>query len=262
MTIHPTAIIEDGVELGENVIVRPFTVIETGAIIGDDCEIGPHAVIRGPTTLGSDCQVRTGAVLGEPPQDAKYGGEETRLIIGDRNIIREYTTLHRATGEGNSTVVGDDNMLMAYTHAGHNCRLGSNILVANSAGISGHVTIEDNVNIGGLVGIHQYATIGRGAMVGGMSKVVRDVPPFCMVDGHPAEVRALNTRGLQRQGVSSEDRMELQRAFRLVYRSEYNTTEALQIIADELRQTDEIRYFTDFLRAIEEGYAGRQNDPH
>lgn len=262
MTIHPTAIIEGNAILGENVTVGAFTVIESGATIGNGCEIGANVVIRGGTELGCDCRIHTGAVLGEPPQDAKYDDEDTYLIIGDRNIIREYTTIHRATGNGNATILGDDNMLMAYTHAGHNCRLGSNILIANSAGLSGHVTIEDNVTIGGLVGIHQYVTIGQRAMVGGMSKIVRDIPPFCMVEGNPAEVRGLNTVGLRRQGVSSENRMELKRAYRLLFRSEYNTTEALEEIEKELRQTDEIQYLAAFLRAMDEGYAGRQNDPH
>ncbi len=262
MNIHPTAFVGDQAELGSGVEVKPFTIIEAGVQIGDGCVVGPHAVIRTGTIVGESTHVHTGAVLGEPPQDAKYHGEPTKLIIGCSNVIREYVTIHRASGEGTETILGDDNMLMAYSHVGHNCRIGNGTLIANSAGLSGHCVIEDFVNIGGLVGMHQYVTIGTMAMVGGMSRIVRDVPPYTIVEGNPAEPRGLNWRGLARHGVSDEDRAELKRAYRSLYRSEYNISDALAVIERELRQTDEIVYLAEFLRRVDAGYAGRQIDPH
>ncbi len=262
MNIHPTAIVDKEADLGSGVEVKAFTMIEAGAQIGDGCVIGPHAVVRCHTIIGEDNQIHTGAVLGEPPQDRKYKGEPTKLIIGRNNIIREYVTIHRASGEGNQTLMGDDNMLMAYSHVGHNCRIGNATLIANSAGLSGHCVIEDYVNVGGMVGMHQYVTIGTMAMVGGMSRLARDVPPYVLVEGNPVETHGINWRGLSRRGVSSEDRAELKKAYRLLYRSQYNINDALAIIERELRQTKEIVYLGDFLRRVHAGYAGRQTDPH
>ncbi len=260
--IDATAIVDERAELGSGVQVKAFTIIEAGVQIGDGCVIGPHAVIRTGTSIGDNTHIHTGAVLGEPPQDAKYRGEPTKLTVGANNVIREYVTIHRACGEGTETVLGKDNMLMAYSHVGHNCRIGSGTLIANSAGLSGHCAIEDFVNIGGLVGVHQYVTIGTMVMVGGMSRIVRDVPPYMMVEGNPVATHGLNWRGLARHGVSEEDRAELKKAYRLLFRSEYNTSDALAAIERELRQTEQIVHLAEFLRRVDAGYAGRQTDPH
>lgn len=262
MSIHPTAIVDKSAELGTGVEIKPFTVIEAGVRMGDGCSAGPHAVVRSGTTVGENTHIHTGAVLGEPPQDAKYDGAPTELIVGNNTTIREYVTVHRATGAANATVIGDDNMLMAYSHVGHNSVIGNGTIIANSAGLSGHCVIEDYVNIGGLVGLHQYVTVGTMSMIGGMSKIVRDVPPYLIVDGNPAERGGINWRGLARHDVSEDDRAELKRAYRLLFRSEYNISDALDVIEAELRQTAEIVYLAEFLRRVDDGYAGRQIDPH
>lgn len=261
--VHPTAIVSDEAEIGEGVSIHPYTIVEGGVRIGDGCSIGPFAVLRRGTILGEGTEVHTGAVLGEPPQDLKYHGEESYLIVGKNNLIREFVTLHRATGEGEATEIGDHNLIMAYSHIGHNCKVGSHCMLSNDAGISGHCIIEDYVNIGGKVGIHQYVTVGTMAMIGGMSRITRDVPPFCVVEGNPAEPRGINVRGLQRRGLTDEEVLALRRAFRLIFRSQYNVSQAIEIIEREHQPlTEHVRYLIDFMRRIDRGYRGRQADPH
>ncbi len=260
--IHPTAIVSDDAQLGENVTVHPYTLIEDSTKIGAGCKIGPFAVVRRGTILGENCEVHTGAVLGEPPQDLKYHGEDTYLIIGKNNLIREFVTLHRATGEGEATEIGEGNLIMAYSHAGHNCKIGNHCLISNDAGISGHVVIEDYVNIGGKVGIHQFVTIGTMAMIGGMSRITRDVPPYCLVEGNPAEPRGINVRGLQRHDVSEESIAALRRAFRLIFRSDLNVSQALAKLEEEKETlVPEVQNLVDFLRRVGGGFRGRQANP-
>jgi UDP-N-acetylglucosamine acyltransferase len=258
MAIHPTALVDPGAHLGADVEVLPFTIIEAETIIGDRCVIGPHAIIRKWTELGEDCRVSAGAVLGEAPQDRKYAGEQTFLRIGNRNEIREYVTLHRATGEHNATTLGDDNMIMAYCHAGHNCHIGSHCSMANNTQLSGHVVIEDYVVIGGMTGFHQFVTVGRMAMVGAMSRIAQDAPPFCVVEGNPARVRGVNAIGLDRRGVEAEGRNAVRKAFRLLFRSGLNLSNALEAAATELPDTPEVRYLCDFQRRVQQGSLGRQ----
>src|SRR5688572_29683952 len=185
MRIHPTAVVDSKAELAPDVSVGPYCVIGPGVTIGARTRLEAHVVIESNTQLGEDCQIGQGAVLGGTPQDHKYKGESSYLIVGSRNIIREFATLHRATGEDEATRIGDDNMVMAYCHIGHNAQLGSGIVMANNVGISGHCLVEDRVVFGGMLGIHQFVRIGKFAMVGGFSKVVTDIPPFMMVDGRP-----------------------------------------------------------------------------
>ncbi len=258
MAIHPTAIVDPGAELGTEVEVLPFTIIEAGVTIGAGCRIGPHAVIRRGTTIGEGCHISVGVVLGEPPQDRKYQGEESYLRIGKFNQIREYVTLHRATGEGESTVVGDHNMIMAYCHAGHNVRIGNHCSITNCVQISGHCVIEDYAILGGMSGLHQFVTVGTMAMVGGMSRNVRDVPPYCIVEGNPAEVRGLNVIGLERRGLSPEVRAHLRQAFRLIFRSEYNVTDALAAVEEQVPMSPEVRHLCESVRRTEAGNMGRQ----
>jgi len=260
--IHPTATIDSQAELGKNVTVKPYAVIEGGTQIGDDCTIGAYVVIRAGTSLGTGTEVHTGAILGEPPQDIKYEGHESYLKIGCHNHIREFATIHRASSEGQSTRIGDYNLLMAYSHIGHDAVLGNNVIMANNVGISGHCVIEDNVNFGGMVGVHQFVTIGTTAMVGGFSKIVRDVPPYMIVDGNPAQPRGINTRGLQRHDLSSEQIAALKRAYRVLFRSDLNVSDAVSTILEQSDPTPEVRRLTDFMLRIDEGYGGRQLDPH
>ena len=258
MAIHSTAIVDPGAQLGVDVEVLPYTIIEAGAVIGDRCVLGPYAVVRKWTELGSDCHVSTGAVLGEPPQDRKYHEEQTFLRIGSGNQIREYVTLHRATGEGNATVIGDNNMLMAYCHAGHNVQIGSNCQMANCVQISGHTVLGDNVTVGGMTGFHQFVTVGCMTMIGGMSRITQDVPPFSIVEGNPAEVRGLNVIGLQRQGMDADARAALRSAFRLLFRSEHNMSDALQAVSEQVPDLPQVRQLCDFLRLVQQGSMGRQ----
>ena len=256
--IHPTAAVSPHAELGEGVIVGQFAVIERGCIIGDGCRIEAHASVRRNVRMGSNNVVGHGAILGGDPQDRKYAGEETYLEIGNDNIFREFVTLHRATGEGNKTIVGNNNFLMAYCHLGHNVELHDNITMANNVGVSGHVTIEEGVNIGGLTGIHQYVRVGKYAMVGGMSRVVRDVPPFMLTEGTPLRVYDINAVGLRRMGVSTEVRLALHKACKLLFRSEMGMTRAIEAVRREVTITPEVEYLLNFLENIGSGRYGRQ----
>ncbi len=262
MNIHPTAIIEPHAELGNNVTVKPYAIIEGDTQIGDDCIIGAYVVIRAGTSVGPGTEVHTGAVLGEPPQDIKYEGQKSYLKIGCHNQIREFVTIHRGSSEAESTQIGDHNLLMAYAHIGHDVTLGSNIIMANNVGVSGHCVIEDYVNFGGMVGIHQFVTVGTMAMVGGFSKVVRDVPPYTIVDGNPARPRGINSRGLQRHNMSSDQIAALKHAYRLLFRSDLNVSDAVSTILKESEPTAEVKRLVDFMLRIDEGYGGRQLDPH
>lgn len=257
-TIHPTAIVDPAAELGQDVQVLPFSTIEADTQIGDRTVVGPNAVIRRWTSVGADCLITTGAVLGEAPQDRKYQGEMTFLKVGDGNQIREYVTLHRASGEGNSTVIGDNNMIMAYCHAGHNVQIGSNCQIANCVQIAGHVVIQDYVNVGGICGFHQFVTVGTMSMVGAMSRIARDVPPYSIVEGNPMEVRGLNVIGLERSGVTAEGRAALRKAFRLLFRSEYNISDALKAVDEQVDDGAEVQYLCEFIRRVQAGVVGRQ----
>ena len=215
--IHPTAVIDNHAQIHPTVRVEPYAVIGSQVSIGANTVVGSHAIIGGATEIGADNQIFPGAAIGLEPQDLKYQGANSRVIIGDRNRIREYVTINRATNEGEATVIGNDNLLMAYSHVGHNCIIRDEVVIANSVAIAGHVTIESMAVISGVLGIHQFVHIGCLAMVGGMSRISRDVPPYMMVEGNPARVRSLNLVGLKRRGFSTEEIQELKKAFRLLY---------------------------------------------
>jgi UDP-N-acetylglucosamine acyltransferase len=259
--IHPSAIVHSSAEIGLGVSIGPFCVIGPDVIISDGTTVDSHAVIEQWTTVGRNCQIGCGTVLGGTPQDHKFQGERSYLIIGDNNIIREYNTIHRGSGEETVTRIGNDNMLMAYCHVGHNCELRDNIVMANMVGISGHVLIEDRVVFGGMVGVHQYIRIGRLAMIGGYSKVVQDIPPFMLADGRPTRVYDLNVIGLRRAGVPPRVRAGLKQAYKLLYRSNLNSTqaiEAIEAVESEVDPTEERDYLLEFLRNVKFGFGGRQ----
>jgi UDP-N-acetylglucosamine acyltransferase len=258
--IHPSAIIHPSAYLAENVTVGPYCVIGPDVQIGDGTCLEAHVVIESGCRIGRNCHISPGAVLGGPPQDHKYKGEPSHLVIGDNNIIREYVTLHRAVGEGMSTRIGNDNMFMAYAHAGHNCEIGDGNTISSYCGLSGHVTVESNVVIGGMVGVHQFCRIGKLAMVGGVSKVNQDIPPFMMADGVPARVLDLNKIGLKRQGIPPSIRATLRQAYKLLYRSNLNLSQAMERIEEELEPSEELDYLLAFMRGTMSGYAGRGNE--
>jgi len=256
--IHPTAIVDPKAELGDNVKIGPFAVVEGNCVIGNRCVIEAHAVIKSFVYMGERNFIGHGAVLGGEPQDRKFKGEESYLRIGNGNILREFVTIHRASGEGNATIVGDNNFLMAFCHFGHNVRAFNDITIANGVGVSGHVIIEDGVNIGGMTGIHQFVRIGKYAMVGGMSKVVRDVPPFMLTEGTPLRVYDINTVGLRRLGISPESRLALHKACKLLFRSAMGMTRAIETVRKEVPMTPEVEYLLNFLENIGQGRYGRQ----
>jgi UDP-N-acetylglucosamine acyltransferase len=260
MSIHPTAIVDPTVQIGANVEIGAYSVVGAEAVLGDGVHLHPHVVIEPNTSLGSGCEVFSGAVLGGLPQDRKYKGEKSFLIIGSNNILREHVTVHRASGNGNATRLGDDNLIMAYCHIGHNCVMGSGITMGNMTGLSGHVLVEDRVTFGGIVGVHQFTRIGRLAMIGGFSKVVQDVPPFVMADGRPSKVVDLNIIGLRRSGVSTRVRADLKQVYKLLYRSNLNISQAVETIEADIEPSPERDYLLDFVRNIRFGSNGRQND--
>ncbi|MGB3512081.1 MAG: acyl-ACP--UDP-N-acetylglucosamine O-acyltransferase [Microcoleaceae cyanobacterium] len=225
--IHPTSVIAESADLHPTVQVGPYAVIGEQVKVGPGTTIGAHVVIEGPTEIGSGNRIFPGAAIGLAPQDLKYRGAPSGLKIGNDNQIREYVTLNRATYEGETTLIGNGNLLMAYAHVAHNCIIEDSVVIANAVSLGGHVKIESKAVIGGVLGIHQFVHIGRMAMVGGMSRVVRDVPPFMLVEGHPGLVRSLNLVGLKRAGLTSADLAILKKAFRILYRSGKPLTEAL-----------------------------------
>ena len=230
--IHPTAVVDAKAELAPGVVIGPGAVVGPEVSIGSNSWIGPNVVLDGRLSLGRDNRVFPGACLGLEPQDLKYRGAPTEVVIGDGNTIRECVTINRATEEGERTVVGDRNLLMAYCHLGHNCELGNGIVMSNAIQVAGHVIIEDRAVIGGCLGIHQFVHVGTMAMVGGMTRVERDVPPYCLVEGHPGRVRGLNRVGLRRSGLADRDGGEefrqLQEIWSLVYRSDLVIAQALE----------------------------------
>lgn len=258
-TIHPTAIIDPSAELSEGVHVGAYCIVGANTRIGVGTRLEPHVIIQDYTIIGKECHIHGGANLGGPPQDAKFRGEESYVVIGDNNIVREFVTIHRACGEGKATRVGNENMLMAYVHIGHNCEIGNNVVLASYVGLSGHVTVSDRANIGGISGIHQFCRIGRLAMIGGLSGVVQDVPPFMLANGRPARVYDVNVRGLRRANISSKVRGELREAFKLLYRSSLNTSQALEVIESEFEHSPELDHLIEFIKGTRSGDGGRGN---
>ncbi len=258
--IHPSAIVHPSAVLGDGVEIGAFCVIGADVRIGDGTKLSSNVVVERFTTLGKNCRIEQGAVLGGLPQDYKFHGERSFLDIGNNNIIREFCTIHRASGEEESTTIGDNNMLMAYCHVGHNCKLGSNITMANNVGISGHTLVEDRVVFGGMTGVHQNVRIGKLAMVGGMSKVVQDVPPFMMADGRPTKVYDLNVIGLRRTGVAPRVRAGLRQTQKLLYRSGMNVAQAIEAIEAQIEPSPELTYLLDFVKNIRCGNHGRQKE--
>ncbi len=252
--IHPTAIIEPGAKVGRDVEVGPYSIVGENVEIGEGTRIGPHVVIDGWTKIGKNNQIFHGASVGLVPQDMKFKGEESYLFIGDNNIIRENVTIHRGTEEGGGeTWIGNDNLIMAYCHIAHDCQLGSHIIMSNATNLAGHVIIEDYAVIAGLTGIHQFVRVGKMSMVGAHSKVVKDVPPYILVDGHPARVNGINVVGLRRNGISPELRQEIKRAYKILYRSNLNIARAIEKMDQELDASEEIEHFLRFLRNAQRG---------
>ncbi len=252
--IHPTAIVHPKAVLGEGVCIGPYSLVEGSVTIGAHTKIGAHCVIEGQTTIGESCEIFTGAVIGSIPQDLKYHGEASELLIGDRNKIREYVTINPGTaGGGNRTVIGSDCLLMAYAHVAHDCQIGNHVIIANSAALAGHITVEDRAVIGGLVGIHQFVRVGTLSIVGGCSRVVQDVPPYATCVGYPTKVFGLNSEGLRRAGVTADVKRQLHRAFRVLFSSKLSMSHALAQVAKETNQCPELQRLLSFIRQSKRG---------
>jgi len=253
--IHPTAIVDPGAKIGSGVTVGPFTIIEDNTRIGDGSIIGSHVLVGNGARLGQAVQVWKGAVIAATPQDLKFEGELTEITVGDRTQVREFCTLARGTKHGGGlTVIGRDCLLMAYTHVAHDCRIGNNIILANGVNMAGHVTIQDWVSIGGLSVIHQFATIGEHAFIGGHGRISRDVPPYIITLGE--EYNGLNVVGLRRRGFSTDQVTMIKRVYRIIYREKLNLTQALGVIDKEVEMTPEVKTVLSFIAESKRGIVG------
>ncbi len=251
--IHPSAVVDAGAELGDGVEIGPYCVVGAGVRLGAGCRLQSHVVLAGPTVIGAENVFYPFACIGQRSQDLKYTGEPTHLEIGDRNTFREFVTVHRATAPGGTTRVGNGGNFLAYSHIAHDCIVGDEVIFSNNGTLAGHVEVGDRAVVGGLTAVHQFCRIGRLAITGGCSKIVQDVPPFMMVDGNPARVRHINLIGLERAGIPKETIRALREAFRVLYRLDLNTAQALEKLRGEMGQTPEIGQLIEFVASSERG---------
>ena len=251
--IHPTAIVSPDAEIAEDVEIGAFAIIGEGCTIGTGSVIAPRATLERNVTLGEMVKVGIGTVLGGPPQDLKYEGEETTVEIGEGTVIREYVTINRGTAHSFKTTVGNNCLLMSYVHIAHDCRLGNGVILSNVVQLAGHVTIEDKAILSGLSAVHQFARIGHHSFIGGMSRVSKDIPPFLKAVGNPVKLYGLNTIGLQRSGMDEGTIRELKRAYRLLFRSDLNVSQAIERVQAELDPLPEVKGLIRFVEESERG---------
>lgn len=251
--IHPTALIDPGAELGVGVTVGPYAIIGPQVVVGDRCRIGPRATLQRNVRLASGVRIGDGSILGGDPQDHKYNGEETWVEVGEDTIIREYSTINRATTATYRTTVGARCFIMTYVHLAHDCHVGDDVVIANATQCAGHVTIHDRAILSGLNAVHQFVTIGTYAFVGGGSRVNQDIPPYVKAVGNPMELYGLNSIGLQRAGFPGETVAALKRAYRLFFNSDLNLSQALERARTELPASPEVERFVAFVESSERG---------
>jgi UDP-N-acetylglucosamine acyltransferase len=248
--IHPTALVDAAAELEEGVEIGPYSIIGPHVKIGAGTVVGPHAVIRGPTRIGRDNRIFQFASVGEDPQDKKYRGERTFLEIGDRNVIREFATLHRGTIQDQGvTRIGNDNLFMAYTHVAHDCVVGDRVIMANAASLAGHVHVDDDAILGGFSLVHQFCRIGQFSFSAMGSVISRDVPPYVMVGGRPTKPHGINTVGLERHGFSSVAIRQIKKAYKIVYKTGFKLEEAIRLLEEMVNGGAEVACLVEFLRA-------------
>jgi UDP-N-acetylglucosamine acyltransferase len=251
--IHPTAIISPDAEIAADVEIGAFAIVGEGCVIGAGSVIAARATLERNVTLGRSVKVGMGSILGGAPQDLKYAGEETSVEIDEDTIIREYVTVNRGTSHSFKTTVGKNCLLMTYVHIGHDCRVGNSVILSNVVQLAGHVAIEDKAIISGLSAVHQFARVGRHSFIGGMSRVSKDIPPFLKAVGSPVKLYGLNTIGLQRSGMDEATILELKRAYRLLFRSDLNITQAIERAQSELDPLPEVQELLRFVEASERG---------
>ncbi|MEW6361536.1 MAG: acyl-ACP--UDP-N-acetylglucosamine O-acyltransferase [Acidobacteriota bacterium] len=252
--IHKTALVSPDASIGEDCYIGPFSVIGQNVKLGNRVRVDSHAVIDGRTTIGDDSHLFPFVSIGLAPQDLKYGGEDTETVIGSRNQIREFVTIHRGTeGGGGRTVIGDDNLLMAQAHVAHDCTIGNNVIMANAATLAGHVVIGDRANVGAYSGVHQFCRVGREAFIGGYSVVVKDAMPFAIIQGNHARCFGLNRVGMRRRGYPRETIDKLNHAFHLLLAAKLNTTQALERIRAEITDCKEVDILVEFIESSKRG---------
>jgi UDP-N-acetylglucosamine acyltransferase len=256
LSIDPRAAISPDAQLAPDVEVGPFAVIGPGVVIGAGTRVGPHAVINGPTVIGANNRIFQFASIGDAPQDMKYGGEPTRLVIGDRNTFREFVTVNRGTVTGiGETRIGNDNLILAYSHVAHDCVLGDHVIMSNAVNLAGHVQVGDWAIFSGYAGAHQFCRIGAHAFIANNTAVLQDIPPYVLAAGQPAEPRAVNVEGLKRRGFSDEQQRAIRNAYRVLYRSELKLDDAIAQLGTMARDQEVLSIFVDFLRDSSRGIA-------
>ncbi len=250
--IDARAVVDPGAEIGEDVEIGPFAVVGPGVRIGAGSWIGPHAVVKGPTILGRDTRVFQFASIGDAPQDRKYAGEPTRLVVGDRNVFREFCSINRGTvGGRGETTIADDCLFMAYSHVAHDCIVGSHCIMSNCTALAGHVELGDWVILSGYAGVHQFTKVGAHAFLANNAAVTRDVPPYLLVAGSPAEPKGINSEGLKRRGFDATQIANIKNAYRILYRSGLKLAEAVEQLRTLAASQPELAPFVDFLGASE-----------
>lgn len=256
--IHSLAVVDSGAELGAGVEVGPGAVIAKGVTIGEGTRIEAHSYIESGVSIGRGCHVGVGVILGTAPQDSKYKGAPTKVIIGNNTTIREYASVNRGTEHGGGeTRIGDDCYIMAYSHIAHDCILGRGVVMANVATLAGHVVIEDYATVGGLTPIHQFARVGRYAFIGGASRVPMDVVPFVRAAGNPLKIIGINSVGLQRRGFSPERMRALEKCFRILFRSGLNTSQAVKKLKEDFPENEDIAHIVSFIGSSKRGISRR-----
>lgn len=251
--IHGTAVIDPRAEIGEGAEIGPYCVIGPGVTLGAGCRLHGHVHLTGPAVIGAGNEFYPFAAIGGRSQDLKYAGEPTGLEIGDGNCFREFVTVHRATAPGEATRVGSRGNFLAYAHIAHDCQVGDDVIFSNNGTLAGHVEVGDRAVIGGLTAVHQFCRVGRMAITGGCSKIVQDVPPFMMADGNPAKIRHINQIGMERAGLTPGTVRAVKDAFRLLYRSQLNTAQAVERMVAEMPGVPEVRQIVDFTQASTRG---------
>jgi UDP-N-acetylglucosamine acyltransferase len=251
--IHATAIVDPGAKIGAGTAVGPYCIIGAEVVLGENCWLQHHVTLAGPMQAGTGNKFYAYCSIGQQTQDLKYKGEPTYLEIGDENVFREFVTVNRSTTNEGKTRIGSRGNFLAYSHIGHDCTVGDEVVFSNNGTLAGHVQVGDNAVMGGLTAVHQFCRVGRFAITGGCSKIVQDVPPFMIADGNPAEVRGINTVGLERKGFAAEKIKTIKEAFRLIYRSKFNTRQAIEALRKELPASEEINQIVEFIEHSERG---------
>jgi len=251
--INPKAMVSPKAQLGKGVKIGPYAVIADNVKIGPDCVIDSFAQVLGYTELGQGCHIFPYAVVGNIPQDLKYKGDKSFLIIGNNNRIREFVTINPGTDKGAKTIIGSDNLIMAYSHIAHDCKIGDGNVFANSATLAGYVTVGNRAVIGGLVAIHQFCRLGDFSIIGGCSKVVQDIPPFSMCDGHPATICGLNLIGLKRAKFSSPTIRILKKAFKVIFFENHTITQSKELVQKDLPSLEELDQLFEFISSSKRG---------